>query len=103
MLSLPNTVGTVHNTGSTFKPYNVATVLGDTSPYTVPPSASSSNCAQIGIIIAAVLVAVLVTVVTAGAASLALGAAAVAIGGSVNTALATVSSDKAGPGSSPNR
>lgn len=83
MLSLPNTVGTVHNTGSTFKPYNVATVMGDTSPYTVPPSASSSNCAQIGIIIAAVLMAVLVTVVTAGAASLALGAAAVAIGGSV--------------------
>lgn len=89
LVSLPSTVGTVHNNAGTFKPYNAANIVGDTSPYTIAPSAGSNNCAQIGIIIAAVLVAVVVAVATAGAATAAIGAAAAAIGGTVATAAAS--------------
>lgn len=94
LLSIPNRVGTVHNTADTFKPYNPARMVGPEIPNlgmpsapTAPVSQSGSNqCAQTGIIIAAVLVAVLITVATLGAASALAAAAGVVVGATASIA-----------------
>ena len=56
MLTLPNTVGTIHNNASTFKPYNPANIIGNTTPHLVEP-AGSQPCKQMGTIINAIMIA----------------------------------------------
>jgi hypothetical protein len=91
MLTLPSTVGTVHNNTSTFKPYEAGRMIGNTSP--TVPTPDGSKCATIGFtilsILAAVVVSVLVTVVTGGAGA---GLGAALIAGVVGGALGSVAS-----------
>ena len=77
-LTVPE-VKTSSNDASTFKPYNPGEITGPTSPglpYIAPPD---KGCGTLGLIIMAV-VAIVVTVYTAGAASGAMTAAAQAAG-----------------------
>ncbi|MGE4240022.1 MAG: polymorphic toxin-type HINT domain-containing protein [Ramlibacter sp.] len=93
VLTLPSNVSGMHNNASTFKPYDPASIVGDTSPFV--NGANGSNCAQVGIIVAAVLVAVVITVATAGAATAA-GAAIAASLGTVGAAIATTTAAAVG-------
>ena len=76
MLTLPNAVGTVHNNANTFKPYNSSNIIGDTSPYLAEPP-GISKCQQIGTIIAAVLAALVISLLATAATVFTLGAAGV--------------------------
>ncbi|MBC7381182.1 MAG: LysM peptidoglycan-binding domain-containing protein [Burkholderiaceae bacterium] len=67
MITLPNTVGTVHSDATTFKRYDSTTIIGDTSPSV--NANGHSKCFQIGIIILSVLAALIITVATSGMAS----------------------------------
>lgn len=65
-LIVPNQVTNIHNTSSTFKPYNPGKALGDTSPTLPsappppPPPSRGGGCGGIGIIIAVIVIAVAV-------------------------------------------
>jgi YD repeat-containing protein len=88
MLTLPSNVGTVHNNTSTFKPYEVGRMIGNTSP--TVPTPEGNKCAAIGFtilsILAAVVVSVLVTALTGGAgAGLGVALMAGAIGGALGS------------------
>ena len=72
MLRVPNDVVSLSNTADSFKPYNVADALGDTSP-TVPPPPAPKGCGVIGMIII-IVVAIVATILTAGVAAGAMGA-----------------------------
>ncbi len=75
-LTVPNKVTNIHNTASTFKPYDPGQAIGNTNPTLPsppPPPEADKGCGVIGLIIA-IVVAVVVTVFTAGAAALAMGA-----------------------------
>lgn len=67
-LNLPARVNTVLNSYETFKPYNAADAVGDTTPELVMPSQGGGGCGGIGTLIM-IVVAVVVTIYTAGAAS----------------------------------
>jgi LysM domain len=75
-LSIPNRVGTVHNSGvnsavgaaGTFKPYDPSKVQGDTTPNLPAPQAEEDDCGGFGQILV-IIVAIVVTVVTYGADS----------------------------------
>ncbi|MGH8051067.1 MAG: putative Ig domain-containing protein, partial [Arenimonas sp.] len=84
-LKVPD-VKTTKNDSATFKPYNPAEIVGDTTPtlpYIAPPPKAS--CGQVLLQIVMVVIAVVVTIYTAGAMS---GFASTALG----TALGTVGS-----------
>ncbi|MGF6415782.1 LysM peptidoglycan-binding domain-containing protein [Paraburkholderia sp. MM5482-R1] len=74
MLTVPNQVTNVHNTATTFKPYDPGKAIGNTQPTLPdppPPPAKDGGCGPVAAIIA-VVVAAVATVFTAGAASMAL-------------------------------
>ncbi|AMO95601.1 lysM domain protein [Collimonas fungivorans] len=77
VLKVPNNVVNVHNTATTFKPYDPGLAIGNTQPTlpTPPPPPGKEGCGGIGTIIA-IVVAIVATVFTAGAAALAMGAVA---------------------------
>lgn len=84
-------VKTSSNDASTFKPYNPGEITGPSTPslpYIQPPS--NSGCGTLGTIIM-VVVAVVVTIYTAGVASGAMGSAAVGTGAAGTTAGVTAS------------
>ncbi|MEO6938252.1 MAG: LysM peptidoglycan-binding domain-containing protein [Collimonas sp.] len=77
ILKVPNNVVNVHNTATTFKPYDPGLAIGNTQPTlpTPPPPPGKDGCGGIGTIIA-IVVAIVATVFTAGAAAIAMGAVA---------------------------
>ena len=83
-LIVPNQVTNIHNTSSTFKPYNPGKALGDTSPTLPsapppPPPPSRGGCGGIGMILT-IAVVIAATVFTAGAAAAAMGAVSSTMG-----------------------
>ncbi|MES1192674.1 MAG: LysM peptidoglycan-binding domain-containing protein [Steroidobacter sp.] len=89
-IKIPNRVVSLSNTSGTYKPFNMADALGNTSPYQQPmpvaaPSSGGGGCGVVGMIIM-VIVAVVVTIFTVGAAAPALAAAFGAAAGTVSAA-----------------
>lgn len=76
VLTVPNKVTNIHNNASTFKPYDAGSAMGNTSP-TVPepppPPSAKKGCGGF-VKVLAVVVAVIVTIYTAGAAAAAMSA-----------------------------
>ncbi len=66
-LAVPARVSTTHNDYATFKPYNAAEAVGDTTPQLPPPS-HGGGCGGVGALIM-IVVAVAATIYTAGAAA----------------------------------
>ncbi|WP_354623036.1 LysM domain-containing protein [Psychromonas sp. MME2] len=110
-LTVPTVNSNVHNNASTFKPYNAAAIIGDTTPEAIAPP-SPSGCGMVGMIIM-IVVAIVVTIYTAGAAtglvatalnsagvatgaSTVGGAVAGAIGGAVGGAAGSIASQAVG-------
>ena len=98
-LRIPNQVVSLSNTSDSFKPFNPADAIGDTTPTLPDPPAPKGGCGVLGMIIM-IVVMIVVSVVTAGAAAvlmasmagqtLALGTAITAAAtGSLGAALAT--------------
>ncbi|TKC89437.1 LysM peptidoglycan-binding domain-containing protein [Trinickia terrae] len=84
LLQVPNKVTNVHNTATTFKPYDPGQAIGNTQPTLPdppPPPSKGGGCGGF-IKIIAVVVAVVASVVSVGAGSL-LGAALIGAAGSV--------------------
>lgn len=77
-LTLPTRANIVNNDYDTFKPYDSAKAVGDTAP-TLPVPAADKGCGVVGSIIM-IVVAVVVTIYTAGAASGALASATATAG-----------------------
>ncbi|WP_322081162.1 LysM peptidoglycan-binding domain-containing protein [Burkholderia sp. BCC1972] len=77
LLTVPNKVTNVHNTATTFKPYDPGLAIGNTQPTlpAPPPPPGPGGCGGFMPIIA-IIVAAVATVITAGAAAPALGATA---------------------------
>jgi LysM repeat protein len=63
-LSMPTQVGGVHNTASTFKPYDPSKVEGDTTPNMPMPRGDEDDCGGFGLIIVMIVQIVVVAVVT---------------------------------------
>lgn len=102
LLTVPNKVTNIHNTSTTFKPYDPGLAIGNTQPTlpAPPPPPGPSGCGGFMPIIA-IIVAVVATVYTAGAASellavTATGAGATAGGGLGSLGLATLSGSVTG-------
>ncbi|MGT0194101.1 LysM peptidoglycan-binding domain-containing protein [Burkholderia pyrrocinia] len=102
LLTVPNKVTNVHNTATTFKPYDPGRAIGDTQPTlpAPPPPPGPGGCGGF-ISIIAIVVAVVATVYTAGAASgllgvTATGAGATAGGGLGSLGVATLSGSVTG-------
>lgn len=77
-LRVPNEVVSMSNTNTSFKPFNIGDVLGDTSPtqpMPPPPPPKKKGCGVIGMILI-VVVAIVVTVFTAGVAAGGIGSTA---------------------------
>ncbi|MBN3815101.1 LysM peptidoglycan-binding domain-containing protein [Paraburkholderia sp. Se-20369] len=102
LLTVPNKVTNVHNTSTTFKPYDPGKAIGDTQPTlpAPPPPPGPGGCGGFLSIIA-IVVAVVATVYTAGATSgllgvTATGAGATAGGGLGSLGVATLSGSVTG-------
>ncbi|GAU06915.1 Rhs family protein [Burkholderia stabilis] len=102
LLTVPNKVTNIHNTSTTFKPYDPGLAIGNTQPTlpAPPPPPGPSGCGSFMPIIA-IIVAVVATVYTAGAASgllgvTATGAGATAGGGLGSLGVATLSGSVTG-------
>ncbi|VWD13659.1 Rhs family protein [Burkholderia lata] len=102
LLTVPNKVTNIHNTSTTFKPYDPGLAIGNTQPTlpAPPPPPGPSGCGGFMPIIA-IIVAAVATVYTAGAASELLlvtstGAGATAGGGLGSLGLATLSGSVTG-------
>ncbi|PHV05358.1 hypothetical protein CSQ96_20900 [Janthinobacterium sp. BJB412] len=68
VLNIPTRVNTVHNDYATFKPYDAAEAIGNTTPALPPPThGSGGGCGGVGALIM-IVVAVAATIVTGGAA-----------------------------------
>lgn len=79
-LLLPNRTATVHNNAATFEPYNAAKFVGDTMPYMPGPTAwQPSECAQVGIMVAAIAASILIGIAATAATVATLGLATVAV------------------------
>lgn len=69
-IKIPNVTRVVHSNSTTFKPYNPADTIGDTTPKVAIPPVSNSNsnnqCKQITTIVLIAVVAITVSIVTAG-------------------------------------
>ena len=74
-LTIPNKVGTVHNSGDDFKPYDPSKIVGDTTPNMASPAVANKGCGGLGLILV-IVVAIVVTVYSAGLLSGASGALA---------------------------
>jgi YD repeat-containing protein len=92
-LTVPNIAASIHNDGSTFKPYDPSKITGDTTPTIPPPSAG--GCGAIGQIIM-VVVAIVVTIYTAGAAAGAMSASVTTAAGTTVSAASMGSAWAAG-------
>ena len=79
-----------HNTADTFKPYNPAEVIGNTTPSPVLPAPPGSACGPAGQILATVVIAIVVAVVTYYTGGLATGALTSAFGVEAGTGGAVV-------------
>ncbi|NVE01865.1 DUF4214 domain-containing protein, partial [Massilia sp. BJB1822] len=83
-LTIPQKAGTIYNDTTTFKPYDAAELIGNTTPeLAIPqpaPQGKSKKCGGLGQLVM-VVVAVVATVMTAGAAASALATAAGVTGG----------------------
>lgn len=83
-LTIPNDVVSLANNSSSFKPFDIADALGDTTPtQPLPPPPQprkKKGCGVIGMIIV-IVVAIIVTVYTAGAAAGAFSSGAASAGG----------------------
>ena len=64
-LTIPNKVGTVHNTGDDVRPYDPSKIAGDTTPNMASPSMANKGCGGLGLILV-IVVSIVVTVYTAG-------------------------------------
>lgn len=84
-LTIPNRVGTIHNNTASYRPYDHAKIIGETTPNLPVPKNDGGGCGGVGQIIM-IVVAVVATIVTAGAAAMAMGAA----GGAWTAGLAVV-------------
>lgn len=81
-LTVPAKAGNVHNTAETFRPYDPNKALGDLNPtQPKPPAKANKGCGVVGQIIM-VVIAVAVTIWTAGALSAATGGILGTIGSS---------------------
>jgi hypothetical protein len=69
VLNVPSKVANLHNNTGTFKVYDAGKAIGDTGPTLPDPPPANKGCGAVGMILA-VLVAAVVTVMTAGAASI---------------------------------
>ncbi|WP_315385005.1 LysM peptidoglycan-binding domain-containing protein [Microvirgula aerodenitrificans] len=85
-LNVPNRIGNLHNTSETFRVYQPGEAIGDTDPMLpdAPPpprveGGSSGGCGVMGKALI-IIVAVVATVFTAGAAAVAMGAVASGMG-----------------------
>ncbi|OXI87196.1 hypothetical protein CFB40_16100 [Burkholderia sp. AU31652] len=89
LLTVPNKVTNVHNTASTFKPYDPGKAIGNTQPTLPdpppPPSRGGGCCGFLPVI--AIVVAVVATVFTAGALTAPAGASFSAMMSAGGTAL----------------
>ncbi|WP_353556352.1 LysM domain-containing protein [Paraburkholderia terrae] len=97
VLTVPNKVTNVHNTATTFKPYDPGKAIGDTQPTLPdpPPPPEANGCGAFVQIIA-IVVAVVVTVVTYGAASSGIAAAAGTTGAAAGSSAAVGTAVAAG-------
>jgi hypothetical protein len=105
-IRVPNSVTSLSNTADSFKPFNIADALGDTTP-TQPPPPVPKGCGVIGMIIM-IVVAIVVTYFTAGAAAGWLGTmwgaatsatasfAAAVVGGAIGGAAGSIASQGVG-------
>ncbi len=73
VLTLPAGINRSSNNASTFKPYNAAEAIGDTSP-TAPKPPKKPKCGGFGMVLLAVVAIAVTVVLTAGVASVATGA-----------------------------
>ncbi|RQY32502.1 LysM peptidoglycan-binding domain-containing protein [Burkholderia stagnalis] len=91
LLTVPNKVTNVHNTSTTFKPYDPGKAIGDTQPTlpAPPPPPGPGGCGGFLSIIA-IVVAVVVTVYTAGATSGLLGVTATGAGATAGSGLGSL-------------
>ncbi|TXH46135.1 MAG: LysM domain-containing protein [Burkholderiaceae bacterium] len=78
-LQAPRQVAGTRNAADTFKPYDASQVVGDTSPYMAQLPQGEKGCGTFGQLLM-IVVAVVVTVYTAGAGSWALGLQAMQAG-----------------------
>ena len=92
VVRIPNDVVSLSNTSSSYKPFNPAEALGDTSPTQPlpPPPKKKKGCGVLGMILV-IVVAVVVTVFSAGAAAGALGVAVPGATGTFATGLGVLS------------
>ncbi len=76
VLTVPNRVTNIHNTATTFKPYDPGKAIGNTQPTLPdpPPPPSAQNGCGTFMSVIAIVVAVVVTIYTAGAAASAMSA-----------------------------
>jgi hypothetical protein len=82
-LIIPAKVANVHNNADTFKPYDPNKAIGDVSPTEMkPPERPKQPCGMLGMILL-VVIAVAVSVVTAGAALAAMSPAITSIGAGI--------------------
>jgi YD repeat-containing protein len=75
VLTVPNKVGTLHNSSTNYKPYDASRIIGDMTPF-IPQA--SGGCGGWGLVLAvaiAIVVAVVVSIVTYGAAAPVMAAA----------------------------
>jgi YD repeat-containing protein len=68
LLAIPNQVTNIHNNSSTFKPYDASKIIGDTTPTIKPPPPPKHHSNVLASIVV-IAIAVVVSVVTYGAAS----------------------------------
>ncbi|MBB5020624.1 phage tail protein X, partial [Chitinivorax tropicus] len=72
-LVIPNKVTNIHNNSNTFRPYNPGEAMGRIDPTMPKPPTNDNGCGTAGMILM-IVVAVVATIVTAGAAAMAMGA-----------------------------
>ena len=86
-LTIPAQAGTTFNGADTFKPYNAAEIIGNTTPEVAlpAPQQSGGGCGGLGQLVM-IVVAVVATIYTAGAASTMIGAAGAGAGAGVGAA-----------------
>jgi YD repeat-containing protein len=82
-LTLPVRVNTVSNDFKTFKLYDPSALIGETTPTLPPPAAADGGCGTIGQIIV-IVVAVVVTIYSAGLLAGPAGTAALGVGATIS-------------------
>jgi YD repeat-containing protein len=70
-ISIPSKVGTIHNNSGTFKPFDVGSVIGDTTPNL--PALKKDDCGALGQLVMVVIAAAVATYTGGGALGAVLG------------------------------